>query len=1238
MSRFPSIKHAPSETRRFLRDRFNRKLGTPRQIRHLAENEEVMSDQLMLRLLQGLDITFEADCARAEASYGAANPADDEPMNLQALADAGWVRVIWGRVAIARDIRRAARQASASSMTAFETLLNRIHDMVFQGSAVIKSEVDLFALVSSIETKHKDPYQITCPTPSWVAGRLWELKPAGNEGATSYLRRWVDLWRLLQNPALVPGDVWSQDDAESFRMAAMTVISSEPVFGDWPETRDAYIRQAALVNNVAFTDVESHFPEIPVTLVGSALWLDHPSIDHSFNEYSYRSCGDVFGLVGILLADVVASDHARAPHPMAVRLIDLAINRAELFIILLFQVRAHPTLLADLVLHPPSTALACLLVAQWQSPTSAWERNLAERDNRNAQVEAFADAVAILGEYLGEGKVAPAEAAALLNWFHEKAGPGFIDATAGDSVLLESLRRELAGVPKATQLAIAESLYGPELQLGLRASEFAAILDLVVLGGLAADLEPGRVVDAYVQSIHEGEYSLSAHRVGVAGAAALAQLAARTPDLHQAFLYPLQVRERLAAATVDDNPYTLADSIGRSIRAHIRILSRAVVGCRENISGALVDALVAAVRAGALEHKEKGRVAAFAPRFEQSIVGPTRDRPLAADLGAALDAMSSEQQATLLDAVLETDEPLILAQLLSFSPPKLRARIERRITALAPLDAGNIQSLTEMQARIDELLTAGAADAASRYMEAEAELKTWGKPPGRELARFRNQLRLHYLREDWPAILSTPRPAFKAPLDQASAEETLSLFRGIAALKGPTPDPEYARRVFADLFERRPTAGYATNWFAAECSRLLQADSFGLLKGADVQEGRRALAELKRMASAVPSGQIWDEEMETNKALLLLALDEPSQALAVVTSAPLVRLQDTAAAYRAMALARLGRSAEAIAVLDAAEHTHGVTPLLAAARGNIIDGAGFRSAPGVSVDDDRLRNVAWAVAQFRTMNPRDQAQVLDVRTDSFEGLVVDHVRAAAGSVVSLVPMMRGVSIDTYEDDLTAFIQHILAARVHFLGWFVADQSRGGFSAKENPGERDLKLMWGGADLALIEAVVCNHSLNQDSMRANLESHFQKLLGYGSPVLFFHLTYASIPDLAGLMTFLEGAAELATPPGFTFKGRQPIPHTDSRPPGFVARYDADFGEVKVIFLVLNLGQPPADIGRVPGQSRRAEAGGRTDGGGQPAAFRPRRPTDGGQFLEDGRDHGCRHHPHRGRPGDLRVRGG
>ena len=205
------------------------------------------------------------------------------------------------------------------------------------------------------------------------------------------------------------------------------------------------------------------------------------------------------------------------------------------------------------------------------------------------------------------------------------------------------------------------------------------------------------------------------------------------------------------------------------------------------------------------------------------------------------------------------------------------------------------------------------------------------------------------------------------------------------------------------------------------------------------------------------------------------------------------------------------------------------------------------------------------------MNPSDQARVLQRQADPFEALLVEYVRAAADALVSLVPMMKGVQIDAIEDDLTAFIQHLLAARVQFLGWSVSDQSKGGFSAKGNPGERDLVIAWGSSVLALIEAVICDKPLTQDAMKADLESHFQKLLGYGNPRVFFHLTYAYLDDKQGLMQFLETSAESASPPGFTYLGRDPIPHDDSRPPGFVARYSADFGEVKVVFLVLNLGQ-------------------------------------------------------------------
>lgn len=475
-----------------------------------------------------------------------------------------------------------------------------------------------------------------------------------------------------------------------------------------------------------------------------------------------------------------------------------------------------------------------------------------------------------------------------------------------------------------------------------------------------------------------------------------------------------------------------------------------------------------------------------------------------------------------------------------------------------------------MLARIDELLTAGAADAAASYMAAEVDLKTWGKPAERELVRFRNQVRLLFLREDWAAIATTAVPNFPSPHDQEAATETLRQFRALALIKGPKPNPASAKVLFADLFKVRPSLGFATNWFAAEISDLLHADSFGILSGEHIRRGQRAIAEIQRMTALLPVAS-FDEALECNRALLMLALSEPSQALGVLSAVTFVRLQDVAAAYRAIALARLGRQSEATAALDVAEHALGRTAVLAAARSHIASGSAFLSVPDISLHEDLVDNVASAIARFRTMNPADQARVLQRRADPFEALLVDYVRAAADAVVSLVPMMKGVQIDTIEDDLTAFVHHLLAARVQFLGWSVGDQSKGGFSAKGNAGERDLLVTWGSSVLALIEAVICDKPLTQDAMKADLESHFQKLLGYGNPRVFFHLTYAYLEDKQALMHFLKVSAETVSPPGFTYLGRESIPHEDSRPPGFVARYSADFGEVKVVFLVLNLGQ-------------------------------------------------------------------
>jgi tetratricopeptide (TPR) repeat protein len=1120
----------------------------------------------MLRLLKNLEITFEAERPRAEHIYAAAKPSSKEPNNLAAVIDAGWVRVFWGRVVVVPDIWHATNRAVGGSKDALKTLLDQIHGKDFRATQAIESDDELAGIISSIEAGQKDPCSIVCQTPSWVASRLWENAFVG-ESELIRLRRWLDRWVILQYPTVVPGDVWSPSQAEAFRSAAFSAMTSEMSLYHWQDLRIAFIRNVALAQGVPVENIESRIPEVPLTFVNRALWLDHPTLQNMVADTDY-CCYHLAGLVRILLADVIAENNGPAVHPTAARLIALATDRPELLLFVLREIRTHPILLAELLLQPTTTAFACLLVARWHAPRAAWDRGLVERDDRVNQAESFADAAAVLGEYLKSDKIVPAEVAALLTWFHKQANPGFIDAGGGSEVLLETLRRELIGVAKPILLAMAESLHGASLERGLGTPEFAALLDLADIGGLSPDLEPTPTVEAYVRSVRLGGYDLSAHRLGIAGAKALFRLASRRPALRQTFLYPLEIGDRLSAAEGDQEQHSVVESVARSLRAHIRILCRAIVGMQGDISDDLFDAVVAAVESGALEHKEKWRVGAFAARFEQSILAPVLDRPLAADLGAALSVLSSERQGRLLAAVLETDEPLLLTQILSFGPPAIRRPVEKRIGTLAPLKAGIIASWTEMQARIDELLAAGAVDAAERYIELDETRQTLGQVPGRESARFRNRLRLYYLRGDWPAIANATAPACRVPFDQPLLEETLDFFQGLAEAKGPKPNYERAERIFEKLFNKRPTVAHASNWFAAKCSQLLAADSFGLLTGTRVQEGRRALAEVERMLASIQSGPMLDEVIECNKGLLLLALGEPSQALAIFTSVPLVQLQTVAAAYRAVALWRLGRRSEALATVDQAEHAYGVTDVTAAARKYFATNSTSQNTIEFSLEDGLLKELKFAMARFRTMHPTDQARVLDSHPEAFDALAIDYVRGAGDSLVSLVPMMRGEQV---EDDLTAYIQHFLAARVNFFGWSVADQSRGGFTPKGNPGERDLALMWGNTTLALIEAVVCNRPLSQDSMRADLESHFQKLFGYGDPRLFFHITYSYIEDQESLVTFLETVAESAQPPGLTFKGRDQIGQTDTRPPGFIARYDSDSGEVRVVFLVLNLGQ-------------------------------------------------------------------
>ena len=781
---------------------------------------------------------------------------------------------------------------------------------------------------------------------------------------------------------------------------------------------------------------------------------------------------------------------------------------------------------------------------------------------------AFADAVSVLDWHLTQGTLDPDEAASLLAWFHGHARGGFIDDEDIRGSMLSTLRSVLAGQSEDVLRGMVTTLTSSTTNFRLGIANFSAALDIVDVGGMANDIEPTHFANGYVQSVAAGHHTLSAHRIGPSGAATLFKVAARTStNLRQRFLSPINTKDLLAATT---KKFEQEHTIARSLRVHIRVLSRAVSGWTEAMPDDLVQALSEAVRTGTLRHEEKGRVAAFAPSFEAGTLSEPLEPPIAADIAAALNALDDTHREKLLTAVLETDEPTILAQLLLDSPHAVRERLKQRVTALTPSQAGSIYSLTHAQARIEALLSAGLGEAAEWFMDAERELKTWGQGPNpnREIARLRATLRLKLMREQWKEINCTEVPPHLPVAARQLAEETIDFFKAVATLKNPKGDRQAAERLFARLQERHPhVSAYVQNLFAARLTLLLDGD-FSVLRGSALTRGVQLLAEVEgMMIRAGTSDRSIKKSYYCNRALLLLAIGRPEQAQEVLGSLHQTDLNGAVAAYRSVALARLERGPEAMALLDQAERMIGTNDLLRAAQEHVKSGKRFIIDANISSADDAVSRVKTVLFEFQQMDPSQQAEVLVLGSDSFSVFVTNHVRGVAASVTSLVPMMRSVVIDSVEDDLSGLIRELLTSSLQFFGWSVLDQSKGGHTAKGNPGERDLLLKKGRTTLAVIEAVVCKQSISVP----NLTSHFQKLFAYSECDLFFFLVYSYVRKFGDVGDRLRKIAREDSPESFEFYHLDDIPHTDARPAGFTAHYKADRGTVKIVFLVMDMAQ-------------------------------------------------------------------
>ena len=686
MTHFSSLPTVPSETRQTLRQRFHRCIRSTYVHPVEPRGSTNITDELFLQLLLNLTVEYAATLKRARAIYSEAQAPSSTEESFDDLIDKGWIQVIWDRISIPTDVAVIARNSPSDLMTSYISLIEQRFCTSYVWSPDVSKNTPLIDLVNRIDSGDLRINDISCQTPSWVAARLWDRTYSSASEISHALRLWVDRWNLLGSPDIEIARAWNEQALTAFRDSVFCALSEDSSLCTFEHFRNDLINRVTLTTGRDPASSDDYVPSLPASLIERALWLRDLSIERLVDE-KYLQLEEYAHLIYLLEAEITNAEYSSAPHPTFLRLADLALDRAPVFLILIMHAQRNPSLIVELLLNPPTSAVACLLIAQWQSPTSAWDRAFLDKDNQANKLIAFSDAVSILQYHLNEKNIQPREVAALLRWLHHSIQINVDDRKTNFEELLGRLTTELVRLPQSMISSIVDTFLEDPDALRLGTANFHAALDAISIGGLADEIDPMLLAEGYLISFSKDEGVLSAAGITPRMAVVVHTLAKRMPEeFYHEFLSPVKIIERLSART-EENQFTLVHDIGQAIRTHIRMLCRVAVGLSGRLPQPIWDALLSAIRTGAVTNLEDGRVAAFSANFESRNFFESQDRPIAADIGGVLSTIAKSDATELVDAILETDEPTVLAQILAYCPIVIQKRIRDRITQITPDEA-----------------------------------------------------------------------------------------------------------------------------------------------------------------------------------------------------------------------------------------------------------------------------------------------------------------------------------------------------------------------------------------------------------------------------------------------------------------------------------------------------------------------------------------------------------------------
>lgn len=1056
------------------------------------------------------------------------------------------------------------------------------------------------ALAARILVENWLERQIPTKDPDWLAGRLWERlcpKPqpqaADNSGNAMQVAAPVEnedsgLSALLEADAeavdraflewsawcdalggVCKWDIgWGPTEMRYCREAAQRALERQTLWGTWDD--DAARYADVLEKTFAIQQDRLRYsttPRVapPRTLVPRGDWLKSPEVEHLM--MGRLGASTVSFAFGLLCSKLEKTDIGPSITAAAATVLSFAADHPMALQQLLFRVDVVPALLVDLLMNPRAACLAARLAIEWRSELG---RDSDRNVSREAQTKAFAvqDALSFLAYHLHEGTLDLEEYASLVTWcYASSAGSG---RSVADS--RRPIGRQLLGMvakeKEELQSAVLQHLvYQMAYENNVPRACFAGVLDgLSCLSNVpVSDTLPiVALYSKFARDLHlewTDAPSLSTELAARLVANAFAQAASD----RDALLVPFDSAKLLRDTPEDERP-SLRSSIARTMRAHVRLLARAVAGWPDGaVPTELYDALQALISRSVIEHAEKGRVGALTDRYSPILSIAREDGSPAQDLAAAWRRLEGNHQEAMLQALTQSDDPVLLAELSQHLPAAAKSCIQARLQQLKPGEASRFWTWPELQHRIESLLVAGEYGLAREHLD-DVEQDLDRAPQEFRLGLFSLGLRLLLKEKNWIALDGEVVPSALNEFTTRQAQDQLDFYRATSQLLRPNGNLVGARGAL-ELLAARPGAAsaYKENVFAVAIQQLL-GPSLHPLTGANKVTGEELLAEINAVV-AMNEKQA-NSNLLANRALLLLALQRPEDALESVAARRRETPSPDLELITVLATSEMGRKEEAMAILDAAIIEFGADDRLTAVKNDLLAGVVTPSVASPSVAVDPISSIRVALQQLTELSPSQVGNVLGPPGRGVRGYLIRQVSRAVAALQHMAAMLRDRKNPEdearFENDLNSAVREVLGASLAVVKWDVADQSLGGATSNGNPGERDAVIRVSGQEISIYEALVCS-GLEQ----TKIKQHFDKLLSYGDCDIYFHVTYSYAKEFKPLIDYVRKMLEHEAPSGLTYLSYERLGPPDYETSGYIATYRADHREVAVVFLIADL---------------------------------------------------------------------